>query len=136
MTDRQFAPRWRQLCQRLGAPPADDVPDAELLRRFLQQQDEAAFAVLLRRHGPLVLGVCRQVLHDEHDAEDAFQAVFLVLARKAGSLRRSESLASWLHRVALRIAVQARARAAQRRSHEQQGMPMTMEPPAEVDRRE
>src|SRR5580693_1993459 len=75
------------------------MPDAELLDRFIPRHDdaaEAAFEELVIRHGPMVLRVCRSVLHDAHDAEDAFQAVFLVLANRAGSIRRSGSLGSWL----------------------------------------
>jgi RNA polymerase sigma factor (sigma-70 family) len=115
---------------------ADDRGDAELLRRFAGR-DEGAFATLLQRHGPLVLGTCRQVLHDEQDCEDAFQATFLVLARKASSIRRGESLAAWLHRVALNVARSARAGTACRRSHERraarlaQPRPAADEPPAD-----
>jgi RNA polymerase sigma factor (sigma-70 family) len=90
------------------APPCQS--DADLLRRFLERRDEAAFAALVARHGPLVLGVCRRSLWDHRDAEDAFQATFLVLARKAKSLRHPERLAAWLHAVARRVAVRVRAR--------------------------
>ena len=87
-----------------------DAPedDAELVRRFVADRDEAAFAALVRRHGPMVLGVCRRVLRDPHDAEDAFQATFLVLARRAGSLRRG-ALAGWLYTTARRSALRAPA---------------------------
>jgi RNA polymerase sigma factor (sigma-70 family) len=92
------------------------APDAELLECFAAQHDEAAFAALVRRHGAMVLGVCRRVLKDWHEAEDTFQAAFLVLARKAGSVRRRGSLASWLYAVAYHLAVRARANAARRAS--------------------
>ncbi len=92
--------------------------DRELLRRFVQQQDEAAFTALVQRHGPMVLSVCRRVLRHVHDAEDACQAAFLVLARKAGSIRRSESLGSWLHGVAFRAAANLKRQVARRHAHE------------------
>src|SRR6516162_2891867 len=78
--------------------------DREFLDRFVANRDEVAFAALVERHGPMVLEVCRRVLQDVHEAEDACQATFLVLARKAGSLRRPELLANWLHGVAYRSA--------------------------------
>ncbi len=95
--------------------------DEELLEQFVAGSDEAAeagFSALVKRHGPMVLGVCRRVLGDRHTAEDAFQATFLVLARKALALSRREQLASWLHGVAWRVAVDARARAARRHANE------------------
>jgi RNA polymerase sigma factor (sigma-70 family) len=93
--------------------------DTELLQRFAAHRDEAAFSALVRRHGPLVLGVCRRVLHNTHTAEDAFQATFLLLVRKAGSLAYPEKLSSWLHGVACRVAGKARAREARRRTCEE-----------------
>src|SRR4029078_8796348 len=93
-------------------------PDAELLSRFARSGDEAAFAELVRRHGPAVLGVCRRVVRDDHAAEDAFQATFLLLATKAGSLRNPELLANWLHGVAYRTAMKLRGRLYRRRPGE------------------
>src|SRR5438105_2120404 len=97
---------------------AGDLSDAELLERVRRRRVESAFAILLPRHGPMVLAVCRRILDNLHDAEDAFQATFLVLVRKAGSIRKCDSLASWLYGVAQRVAVKARARTARRRSQE------------------
>ncbi|HLN33186.1 MAG TPA: sigma-70 family RNA polymerase sigma factor [Gemmataceae bacterium] len=92
--------------------------DSELLERYLDRRDQAAFADLVERHGAMVLGVCRSVLRHHQDAEDAFQAAFLVLSSKAGSIRRRESLASWLHGVAHRVALQARAKNMRRQALE------------------
>jgi RNA polymerase sigma factor (sigma-70 family) len=97
------------------------MTDGQLLERFAARRDggaEAAFAALVSRHGPMVLGVCRHRLSDEHAADDAFQAVFLVLARRAGSIRRPELLSAWLHGIAARIARKARTQAARRRRRE------------------
>jgi RNA polymerase sigma factor (sigma-70 family) len=95
---------FRRFC-RLASPPA---PDAELVARWVLRRDEDAFAALVSRHGPMVLGVCRRVLGNVQDAEDAFQAAFLVLARKAASLRHPEAVGGWLHGVAVRLARKAR----------------------------
>src|SRR5262245_55972 len=86
------------------------LPDRELLQRFTTAHEQQAFAALVRRHGPLVFGVCRRVLGNWHDAEDAFQATSLVLARKAASISKRESIASWLYQVAFHAALKARAR--------------------------
>ncbi len=94
------------------------LTDGQLLARFTAHRDEAAFSALVRRHGPLVLGVCRRVLRDAHAADDAFQATFLLLARKAGSLASPERLSSWLHGVACRVATRARAQESRRRNRE------------------
>ncbi len=101
----------------LVAPP-DMAADAQLLERFIARGEEAAFAQLVRRHGAMVLGVCRRLLRQEQDVEDAFQATFLVLAQRATTIRKSGSLGSWLHGVARRVAVRASADAARRVAHE------------------
>ncbi len=108
----------------LGA--AGPLTDGQLLERFATRSGEGAelaFAALVERHGPLVLRVCRSVLRDEHAAHDAFQATFLVLVNKAGSLWVRDSLAPWLHAVAYRVALCARASAARRRRLERAVMP-------------
>ncbi len=94
------------------------LSDAQLLERFLAQGDAAAFEALVVRHGPMVLSVCRAIVHDPHDAEDAFQATFLVLVTKGGTIRGRDALAGWLHRVAHRVAIQANAASARRRTLE------------------
>jgi RNA polymerase sigma factor (sigma-70 family) len=108
--------------RRAAAPPGDGLlGDAELLERWAHHRDEAAFELLLWRHGPLVLAACRRLLVDAHAAEDAFQATWLIFLRKAGSVRRREALPAWLHRVACRVALRARAAAARRHSRERPG---------------
>jgi RNA polymerase sigma factor (sigma-70 family) len=92
--------------------------DGELLERFLASRDEAAFEAMVMRHGPMVLRVCRDVLVDRHDAEDAFQATFLVLARRAVLIRNREALGAWLYGVAYRVASRAKLDAARRREQE------------------
>jgi RNA polymerase sigma factor (sigma-70 family) len=104
----------------LAPPGSEALTDAQLLARFLAGRDEAAFAVLVRRHGPMVLGVCRRLLRHAQDAEDAFQAAFLVLARKAGSVLKGEAVGSWLYMVAYRAAQRARAGRARRQAREKQ----------------
>ena len=98
----------------------ESLGDGELLGCFLERQEESAFAVLLRRHGPMVLGVCRRILGNVHDAEDAFQATFLILVRKAASVRPREAVGNWLYGVAYRTALEARTRIARRRGREKQ----------------
>jgi RNA polymerase sigma factor (sigma-70 family) len=100
------------------------MTDAQLLERFLARSDDAedAFAALVHRHGPMVLGVCRRMLPSAHDAEDAFQATFLILARRAAAIGRRERLANWLYGVAVRVAKEARRRAARRQARERRAM--------------
>jgi len=92
--------------------------DGQLLGRFLATQDQASFAALVRRHGPMVLGVCRRILRDFHDAEDAFQATFFVLARKGASVVQRESVGCWLYQVAYHTALEAKEANARRRARE------------------
>ena len=108
------------------------LTDAQLLECFLNQREEAAFEALLQRHGPMVLGVCRRVLKNGHDAEDAFQATFLVLLRKAASIVPRERVANWLYGVAYRTALAARTAAAKQRAKERE----TAKPEAVEDRTE
>jgi RNA polymerase sigma factor (sigma-70 family) len=100
------------------------LTDGQLLEDYLRHREEAALTALVRRHAPMVWGVCRRVLHDHHDAEDAFQATFLVLVRKASSIAAPELLASWLYGVARQTALKARATLARRRTRERQVMDM------------
>ncbi len=100
----------------------DTLSDTQLLERWVQQRDEAAFEVLLWRHGPMVLSVCRRLLRESHDVEDAFQAAFLTLVHKGASIRRPEALAAWLYRVAYRIALRLRRESAERTQREQAGV--------------
>ncbi|HZT79861.1 MAG TPA: sigma-70 family RNA polymerase sigma factor [Gemmataceae bacterium] len=112
-------------------------PDQELVSAFAAGRNEQAFEALVRRHGPMVLRVCRRVLGGLHDAEDAFQATFLVLARSARALRRRESVANWLYGVAYRLALRARSDAARRRAREARAaLPPVADPLAELTVRE
>jgi RNA polymerase sigma factor (sigma-70 family) len=98
------------------------MPDSELLAQFSAHGNETAFRILMDRYGAMVLRVCKRILANDHDAEDAYQATFFVLASKAGSPRRKESLASWLHGVAVRTARKARCADQRRRLREQKAM--------------
>ena len=119
MAAEQLAKAFERLCRVLKAPDGG-LTDGQLLARFVAGRDEAAFEALVHRHGRMVLGVCRRVLRDAHDAEDAFQGTFLILARKAASVEKRDSVASWLYAVAYRTALEARAAIARRRVRERQ----------------
>jgi RNA polymerase sigma factor (sigma-70 family) len=123
----------RQIGALFEGGSAAGLSDRQLLGRFNDRHDdaEAAFAALVARHGPMVLSVCRRLLEDRHLAEDAFQAVFLVLARRAAHIRDPDLLGNWLHGVALRTARCARSRLARRRQAEELGTPMPTVPPAD-----
>ena len=108
----------RQVRALFSTGASGGLSDAQLLERFVSgggELAESAFAALFSRHGPMVFDVCRHVLGNSHDVQDALQSTFLILAVKAGSIRRQESIASWLHGVALRVAMHARSQAARRR---------------------
>jgi len=107
----------RHIRKMVGDVPEEGT-DQELLERFATGHEEAVFEALMQRHGPMVLGVSQRVLGHEQDAEDVFQATFLVLARKAKSIRQRASLASWLYGVAYRLALKLKATAARRRARE------------------
>jgi RNA polymerase sigma factor (sigma-70 family) len=117
----------RHVRRQVGEPGGDTVTDRALIERFAVAGDEAAFATLVRRHGPMVLRVCQHILGNTHDAEDAFQAAFFVLARKSAAVLWQESVAGWLHEVASRVALKARTTAGRRRTHESL---VTAPPPA------
>ena len=119
-------PPLRYLARALAGYPADQRTDDQLLELYRARRDEAAFAALVARHGPLVLGVCGRLLRHREDAEDAFQATFLVLARQAGSIRSAEALRGWLYGVASRLAGRMRVTAARRQAREV----ALVEPPA------
>src|SRR5262245_28000429 len=107
-TGKSMHPVLRMI-RRVAAVGSDgDESDDQLLARFVSGRDEVAFTTLVRRHGPMVFGVCSRILRDPNDVEDAFQATFLVLVRKAGAIGRPQLLAGWLHGVACRTARKAR----------------------------
>lgn len=122
MASRPLGATIRRIERLLHLGSVAGMSEVQLLDRFVHEHDDAAFEALVTRHGPMVMGVCRQWLRDPRDAEDAFQATFLVLVRKAGSLRDRELLGNWLYGVAYRVALRARAEAARRRSREVVGL--------------
>jgi len=130
----------QQTRQRLDSNALEARTDEELLESFINgsaDEAEISFRSLVLRHGPMVLGVCRQILGTDHDAEDSFQAVFLVLARRAGTIRDRRLVASWLYEVAYRISVKSRVDGARRRTRERQVVAMSadsFDPREEYDR--
>ena len=118
MANSALSVTLRQIQQLYNGEAVASQPDVRLLERFVATGDEASFEALVARHGPMVLSVCRSLLKDEHEAEDAFQATFLILARKAGSVRVESTLGGWLYRVAYRVAAQAHIDADRRRARE------------------
>ncbi|HZU37742.1 MAG TPA: sigma-70 family RNA polymerase sigma factor [Gemmataceae bacterium] len=120
MPARHLPTLLHQLRLAAGRPPASDVSDAELLTCFAEQRDESAFAALVQRHGPMIQELCRRWFGGQADAEDVWQATFLILARRARSIRQRGSIAGWLHSVAYRVACKARRATARRRRYERQ----------------
>jgi RNA polymerase sigma factor (sigma-70 family) len=121
----------RHLHRLAGAGPAGGQTDAQLLQRYAASQDADAFAALVARHGPLVWSVCRRELGHDQDSEDAFKATFLVLARQAGAIRNTQTVAGWLYRVAYRTAVKARTDQVKRRAQERKAAVMPQAKPGE-----
>ncbi len=115
----------------VSAASVAELSDSQLLKRFARKKDEAAFEALVHRHGPMVLGVCQRILKDWHEAEDAFQATFLVLARKARAIGRPELLGNWLYGVAYRTSLKAKDSAVRRNENERQVAQMTLMQPRE-----
>ena len=130
MTSGRYGLALRQVGRLLGRGTVASLGAGQLLERFAVDRDEAAFEAMVTQHGPMVLGTCRRMLSDPHDVDDAFQATFLVLARKAGSIRDADRLGPWLHGVARRVATRSRALSARRRSRERPGVEdQAVEPP-------
>src|SRR5262245_17510871 len=108
----------QQICELVSQSISASTSDGVLLDRFVSCQDEYAFSALVSRHGPMVLGACRRILNGTQDAEDACQATFLVLARRAAAIHKPESLAAWLHGTAIRLALRCRRAEVRRRCRE------------------
>ncbi len=119
-----------------GSGTVAGLAEWELLRRYVERGDEDAFGAIVARHGPMVLGVCRRVLGDRADSEDAFQVTFLTLARKGGTLGEGDAIGSWLYGVAHRVALRARTASARRRNLERQATAAATSSPDELARRE
>lgn len=124
MANAAWGVSLRQIRELFAGGTTAGVADEQLLAHFAATRDGSAFEALVVRHGPMVAATCRAILRDEHDAEDAFQATFLILARKAGSVRGGHALGAWLHRVAYRAAVRASVEARRRREVEAEAIAM------------
>ena len=120
MSDPSLGGVLRFLSKACALQGTCDLTDRELVERFISQRDEGAFTFLVRRHGPMIFSVCRRFLGDAHEAEDALQAAFLVLVRRTRSIRKQESVGSWLYGVAKRIALRSRSQNAARRNRERE----------------
>jgi RNA polymerase sigma factor (sigma-70 family) len=125
MSTEPLGDAMRRMGRLTGLQSALSLTDAQLLERFVGRRDEPAFAALMVRHGPMVLCLCRQMLRDAQEAEDAFQASFLVLARNAASIQKRPSLSAWLYGVAYRVAARLRGSAARRRIREAPGVDLS-----------
>jgi RNA polymerase sigma factor (sigma-70 family) len=134
MATRQVSEVFQHLRRAVALRDGAELTDGQLLEGYLSRRDEAALAALVHRHAPMVWGVCRRVLRSHHDAEDAFQATFLVLARKAAAIASRELLANWLYGVAHQTALKARTTVAKRRGRERQVERMPEPAVAEQDR--
>jgi RNA polymerase sigma factor (sigma-70 family) len=132
MATTQLGSFLRQLTRSMVADTLAERADRELVECLVARPDEPAFEALVRRHGPMVYRVCWRVLHQAQDCEDAFQATFLILAQKLSTVKRRDSLASWLHGVAHRVALDARKQSARRRTHEANATVPRMGPPDDL----
>jgi RNA polymerase sigma factor (sigma-70 family) len=124
MASLQIGAALREIQRLFGDGAVTGLTDAELVERFATRRDQAAFEALVERHGPMVLSVCRNLVKDPAETEDAFQATFVILVRKAGSIRVDGSLAGWLYRVAYRVALQANSDASRRNAVEREAIDM------------
>lgn len=120
MASTPLSPVLRYIRKVVDLPASAQLTDSQLLDRFVRHRNEAAFSALVERHGPMVMGICRRLLCNSHDAEDAFQATFLVLVRRAEAIGDPDLLANWLYGVAFRTAAKAKADVLRRRAREGQ----------------
>src|SRR5580704_16028295 len=120
MSEGQRTAALHRLCAMIGNQAGNDQTDGQLLERYAIHREQAAFTALVRRHGPMVFGLCQRVLRDHHEAEDAFQATFLVLVRKATSLDRRRPLGNWLYTIAYHAALKTRQAIVRRTKREAQ----------------